>query len=45
MKRILGMGNVLVDVLVQVNDDTLLQELDLPKGSMQLLSPRSVISQ
>ena len=38
MKRILGMGNVLVDVLVQVKDDTLLQELDLPKGSMQLLS-------
>ena len=38
MKRILGMGNVLVDVLVQVKNDTLLQELDLPKGSMQLLS-------
>lgn len=37
MKRILGIGNALVDVLVQVENDLILSELDLPKGSMQLI--------
>lgn len=36
MKRILGLGNALVDILVKISDDSLLQQLELPKGSMQL---------
>lgn len=37
MKKILGIGNALVDMLVQVDNDLILKELDLPKGSMQLI--------
>ncbi|NDW13297.1 adenosine kinase [Bacteroides sp. 214] len=37
MDKILGMGNALVDVLVKLDNDRLLQEMDLPKGSMQLI--------
>ena len=37
MKKIIGIGNALVDVLVQMNDDNLLKELQLPKGGMQLI--------
>ncbi|MDR1369485.1 MAG: adenosine kinase [Dysgonamonadaceae bacterium] len=35
--KILGMGNALVDVLIRLNDDNVLNELELPKGSMQLI--------
>lgn len=35
--KILGMGNALVDVLARIDKDDILQELDLPKGSMQLI--------
>jgi len=35
--NILGMGNALVDVLVRVEKDSILDELQLPKGSMQLI--------
>ena len=38
MKKILGIGNALVDMLVQVGNDMILSELDLPKGSMQLIN-------
>jgi len=34
-KRILGIGNALVDVLTQIPDDNILESLNLPKGSMQ----------
>ena len=34
MKRILGIGSTLVDILVQVPNEQTLQELNLPKGSM-----------
>ena len=37
MKKILGIGNALVDILIQINDDIVLEQLDLPKGSMQLV--------
>lgn len=37
MKKIIGIGNALVDVLVQMNDDSLLTTFQLPKGGMQLL--------
>lgn len=34
MKKIIGIGNALVDVLVQIDDDALLSTLQLPKGGM-----------
>lgn len=37
MKKILGMGNALTDILVQLDDDKHLENLNLPKGSMQLV--------
>ena len=37
MKKVLGLGNALTDVLLQVSDDDL-RELGLPKGSMNLIS-------
>ncbi len=37
MKKIIGIGNSLVDVLVRLTDDSLLLTMDLPKGSMQLI--------
>lgn len=37
MKKVLGIGNALVDVLMQLDNDDLLTQFDLPKGSMQLV--------
>jgi sugar/nucleoside kinase (ribokinase family) len=37
MKRILGIGNALVDVMTQIDNDNVLKEFSLPKGSMQLV--------
>ncbi len=37
MDKIIGMGNALVDVLVTLSDERLLDEMNLPKGSMQLI--------
>ncbi len=37
MTKILGIGNALVDVLTQLENDELLVTLNLPKGSMQLV--------
>ncbi|RLD90984.1 MAG: adenosine kinase [Bacteroidetes bacterium] len=37
MKKVLGIGNALVDALNKLEDDNLLTELGLPKGSMQLV--------
>ena len=37
MDKIIGLGNALVDVLATLKDDTLLEEMGLPKGSMQLI--------
>ncbi|MBP5412564.1 MAG: adenosine kinase [Bacteroidales bacterium] len=37
MKRILGIGNALADILVKIQDDTILSVYNLPKGSMQLI--------
>jgi len=37
MKKIIGMGNALVDVLVTIPDDRILNELGLLKGSMRLV--------
>ena len=37
MEKILGMGNALTDVLVQLDNESHLENLGLPKGSMQLV--------
>ncbi|MBN2637688.1 MAG: adenosine kinase [Bacteroidales bacterium] len=37
MMKIIGIGNALVDVLTQLEDDQLLKTLSLPRGSMQLV--------
>lgn len=35
--KILGIGNALVDILTIIKDENLLKEMELPKGSMQLV--------
>jgi sugar/nucleoside kinase (ribokinase family) len=37
MKRILGIGNALVDILILIDDEQILRKYHLPKGSMQLV--------
>jgi len=37
MKKILGLGNPLVDILTKLESDNLLSNFSLPKGSMQLI--------
>ncbi len=37
MSKILGIGNALVDIMTRLDDDRILAELNLPKGSMQLV--------
>jgi sugar/nucleoside kinase (ribokinase family) len=37
MKKILGMGNALVDIMIPIESDNILELLALPKGSMQLV--------
>ncbi|HOY38078.1 MAG: adenosine kinase [Bacteroidales bacterium] len=37
MKKILAMGNALVDMMTQLPNDSILSDLALPKGSMQLV--------
>ena len=43
MDKIIGMGNALVDVLVRIDDDSLLEKLHLPKGSMQLIGKDTLL--
>lgn len=40
MKKILGIGNALTDIILQINDDNALKQLNLPKGSMQLVDEK-----
>lgn len=37
MKKVLGIGNALVDVMTQIDDDLILEKFGLPKGSMTLV--------
>ncbi|MCK4764368.1 MAG: adenosine kinase [Candidatus Aminicenantes bacterium] len=37
MKKVLGMGNALVDILIRIEDDELLSRLGFPRGSMTLV--------
>ena len=37
MKKVIGLGNALVDILIEMEDNKLLDHFSLPKGSMQLV--------
>lgn len=37
MVKVLGLGNALVDVLISIENDDILKQLNLPRGSMQLV--------
>lgn len=37
MTKVLGLGNALVDVLISIENDEILKNLNLPRGSMQLV--------
>lgn len=37
MKKVLGIGNALVDVMTMIDNDSILEKFELPKGSMQLV--------
>lgn len=41
MTKILGIGNALVDLLIETENDNILDELNLPKGSMQLVDSKT----
>ena len=38
MKKILGIGNALVDIMTSMDDDSFLEKYSLPKGSMQMVN-------
>jgi sugar/nucleoside kinase (ribokinase family) len=40
--KIAGLGNALVDVLIKLPDDSVIQKLNLPKGSMQLIASNEI---
>jgi sugar/nucleoside kinase (ribokinase family) len=43
MKRILGIGNALVDIMTLIDDDKVLEKFSLPKGSMTMVDQRKSI--
>ncbi len=40
MKRVIGIGNALTDMLVNLKDDSVLEKFDLAKGSMSLVDTK-----
>ncbi len=43
MKKILGIGSALVDILTQIPDEQILKELNLPKGSMTYVDAKTSV--
>lgn len=43
MKKVLGLGNALTDILLQIEHDEILSQIGLPKGSMQLIEEEKVL--
>ena len=43
MKKILGIGSALVDIMTQIPDEKILQELNLPKGSMTYVDAQTSV--
>ncbi len=41
MKKVIGIGSALVDILTRIDNDGILEELNIPKGSMQLVDEKS----
>ena len=41
MKKVIGIGSALVDILTIIDNDNILEELNIPKGSMQLVDEKS----
>ncbi|MFN8206891.1 MAG: adenosine kinase [Bacteroidales bacterium] len=37
MKKVIGMGNALVDIMTRLKNDDILKQFNLPRGSMQLI--------
>lgn len=42
MKSVIGIGNALVDILVQIDNDSVLDNLHIPKSSMQLIDLKTL---
>ena len=42
MTKILGIGNALVDIMTKLEDDSILEKFNLPKGSMQLVDEATI---
>jgi len=42
MKKVLGIGNALVDIMTIIKDDSFLETIELPKGSMQLVNKETI---
>jgi sugar/nucleoside kinase (ribokinase family) len=42
MASILGIGNALVDIMTSIESDIVLDELNLPKGSMQIVNEETI---
>ena len=40
MKRVIGIGNALVDIVTCIDNDNILTKLDLPKGSMNIVDTK-----
>lgn len=40
MTKVIGIGNALVDLLIKLEDDSILDQLNLPKGSMTLVDEK-----
>lgn len=40
-KNVIGIGSALVDILTRIDNDDILQELNIPKGSMMLVDEKS----
>ncbi len=42
MKKVLGIGNALMDILIKTPDEEIIDALNYPKGSMQLISTQEL---
>lgn len=42
MAKVLGMGNALVDIMVQIEDETIFSEFNLEKGGMRLVDTTTI---
>ena len=43
MAKVIGLGNALVDIMTVIDSDKVLEKLNLPKGSMQLVDSRNKV--